>query len=127
MASEAQRGELLEWIHNATGQLARVMLHVITTPHLVKIMSQKMLGTLKTKLNKGRCHQMGRPLPLPFSISQQKMHLGENVLCEISHRYGRNQGTVPCGHIVFVGFLTTTVSIHSTAARNGRMKRKYIA
>ena len=127
MASEAQRGELLEWICNTTGQLARGMLHVITTPHLVKITSQKMLRTLKTKLNKGRRPQTDLPLPLPFPISQQKMHLGENVLCEISHHYGQNQGTVPCGHIVFVGFLTATVSIHSTTARNGRIKRKYIA
>lgn len=112
MASEAQQGELLEWIRNATGQLARDVLHVITTPHMVKITSR----TLKIKLNKGRCHQMDHSLPLPFSISpvasQQKMHLGENALCEISHRYGQNQGMLPCGHVVFAGFLTETMTIH---------------
>lgn len=127
MASEAEWDELLEWICNTTGQLARGMLHVITTPHLVKITSQKLLRTLKTKLSKGRCHQMDHPLPLPFSTSQQKMHLGENVLYETNHHYGQNWGTVPCGHIVFVGFLTATVSIHSTTATNGRTKHKYIA
>lgn len=79
MASEAQLGNLLERLCNATGQLAKDTLHVITTPHLVKITSQKTLRTLKTKLNKGRCRQMDRPLPLPFSIPQQKMRLGGNV------------------------------------------------
>lgn len=53
MASEAQQGELIEWVCSGTGQLARSMLHIITTPHLVKITGQKMLRTLKTKLNKG--------------------------------------------------------------------------
>lgn len=127
MASEAQRGELLEWVCNATGQLAKGMLHVIATPHLVKITSQKTLRTLKTKLNKGRCHHMDRPLPLPFSIPQHKTHPGENVLCEISHHHGHNQGTVPGGHTGFVGVLTVTVSIHPTAAANGRIDRKHVA
>lgn len=75
MASEARQGELLKRVCNATRQSASGTLPVITSPHLLQITSQKMLRTLKTKLNKGRCHQMDCPLPLPFSISQQKMHL----------------------------------------------------
>lgn len=74
------------------------MLHVIVTPHLVKITSQKMLRTLETMLNKGKCHQMDCSLTLFSTLpaaSQQKMHLGENVLCEISHCYAQKQGSFP--------------------------------
>lgn len=87
-----------------------------------------MLRMLETQLNKGECHQVDRSLTLPSSIlpvaSQQKMHLGGNVLCEISHGYAQKEGTIPYGHVVIVAFLAETVSIHSARARNSKLEGK---
>lgn len=52
------------------------------------------------------------------------MHLGGNVLCEISHGYAQKEGTVPYGHVVIVAFLAETVSIHSAPARNSKLEGK---
>lgn len=107
------------------------MLRAILTPHLVKIPLQKMLRTLETQLNKGKCHQANCSLTVPFSISpvasQQKMHLGGNVLCEISRGYAQKEGTVPYGHIVIVAFFAETVSINSAPAKNGKLEGKCTA
>jgi len=40
------------------------------------------------------------------------MHLGTNLVCEISRCYGQTRGPFPCGHTVIVGFLPETVSTH---------------